>query len=817
MAIGGQSLGFGFGGAGGSGTAYITSVSAPLVVTAGVLSINGAGPGTCGVVSLATQAQTYVGSPASAGGCYLVPSITNLLLRRSSPQFALFTQAAGSVPNARGLLALDFQTGRSAITQVASGAKSIAIGYGNTSNQANAISIGQGCGGNGQRSIAMGYYTTGSGYDSVTIGSICGGLAQLTTAIGARGVFSASVSSVSLGTLLNQTGSTINFATGIHSGAAGNAGNGIASTTVGIYSQAQTNLSQVFGLASFTKTNVGGTAMGILNNQSGATLTRTTGAITGTVVAAVSGRNSTAHGIYNIALGHQSVAIGNSCFSAAYTSCAIGILNNTSGASFNSGTGVFSGTIVASTVGISSSSVGIINVASGIRGVAFGIGNTASATDATAVGNSVTASGQNAIAVGLNSTANTTNAIAIGMTCVASANPSVAIGTSCTAAAVASLVAGNGNTATAGSTAAMCLGHRVFSSATSVSSIGVGNLINQTGGTISFATGAIAGSSSSTTTGIASTTVGLYSNAQTTASVAMGNACFTKTGATGVAVGICNNASGQTVNATTGAISGTIVAGVSGINSSCLGVNNIAAGLRGTAIGFGASAAAQDSIAINGTTTATGQMVIGGAYSIMSVFIGNGVTNAAAASVTINATGGSGADNAGAVLGLAGGRPTGTGAGGNVLIQTAPSGATSSTAQTLVDREIIVAKGKALVDNTSVGILTLSLPNNSSGGFIVEWTIRVTNGTDYQSLSGIDICDGVNKAGTITFVCTTIPSAGAAVSGGTLSGVTSLSAVGGNSIRWEMLADTSLTPSGTNSFVLYYRVKNNSQQSITIL
>lgn len=71
------------------------------------------------------------------------------------------------------------------------------------------------------------------------------------------------------------------------------------------------------------------------------------------------------------------------------------------------------------------------------------------------------------------------------------------------------------------------------------------------------------------------------------------------------------------------------------------------------------------------------------------VFIGatgGATTSATPTDVAINAVGGSGTNIAGADLSVNGGRPTGSGAGGSVILKTAPAGATGTTARTLVNR-----------------------------------------------------------------------------------------------------------------------------------
>ncbi len=120
--------------------------------------------------------------------------------------------------------------------------------------------------------------------------------------------------------------------------------------------------------------------------------------------------------------------------------------------------------------------------------------------------------------------------------------------------------------------------------------------------------------------------------------------------------------------------------------------NSPSAAFAGTAFGFSASAGHSNTVAIgtNSTTTAAGQCVIGGnAAGITSVFIGNGVTHGTPNNIVYNATGGSGANTAGASLALAGGKSTGSANGGSVKVQVSPAGSSGSTLNTLVDAVVI--------------------------------------------------------------------------------------------------------------------------------
>lgn len=131
---------------------------------------------------------------------------------------------------------------------------------------------------------------------------------------------------------------------------------------------------------------------------------------------------------------------------------------------------------------------------------------------------------------------------------------------------------------------------------------------------------------------------------------------------------------------------GTLSSPGAGSNSEHFGAGSTAAGTDSLALGANASAGNSSSIAIGkgAATTAANQLVIGSSTNaISSVVIGNGVTNASPAGVTIQSTGGSGSNVAGADLNLAGGTGTGTGQGGDINLQVAKPGTTGSGGNTL--------------------------------------------------------------------------------------------------------------------------------------
>lgn len=107
-------------------------------------------------------------------------------------------------------------------------------------------------------------------------------------------------------------------------------------------------------------------------------------------------------------------------------------------------------------------------------------------------------------------------------------------------------------------------------------------------------------------------------------------------------------------------------------------------------VGTGSSGTLASTICLgaNAFPTASNQCVIGGANAngqINDVYVGSGVTFATPVNVTINASGGSGTNIAGANLNLAGGRGTGTGIPGTIGMQFARAGTTGSTANALSD------------------------------------------------------------------------------------------------------------------------------------
>lgn len=108
------------------------------------------------------------------------------------------------------------------------------------------------------------------------------------------------------------------------------------------------------------------------------------------------------------------------------------------------------------------------------------------------------------------------------------------------------------------------------------------------------------------------------------------------------------------------------------------------------------------------------QMVIGSsAAPISEVCIGGGTDNTSPVDVTHLPSGGSGTNVSGAAYRIAGGRGTGSAAGGKVIIATAPPGSSGAGANALVDVLEVLADGFVFVKNAT----TVPSANPSGGGY----------------------------------------------------------------------------------------------------
>jgi hypothetical protein len=187
--------------------------------------------------------------------------------------------------------------------------------------------------------------------------------------------------------------------------------------------------------------------------------------------------------------------------------------------------------------------------------------------------------------------------------------------------------------------------------------------------------------------------------------------------------------------------------------------------------------------------------------------------NTAGNSLTIQSGGAtSGAtDKAPGDLILVSGVSTGTG-GANVKIQTMTRALSTGTSDNTATDRIIVTSPKSITDGSATTLVSLALAAGSTIGGILQYTIEVTDGTDYQVETGQVFVSGYNKGG-VFGVTATEANSQQNVSSGTLTTTWAISSA--NPAVVSINADTSLTAS-TGYPRITYTYKNLTQQAVTI-
>lgn len=129
------------------------------------------------------------------------------------------------------------------------------------------------------------------------------------------------------------------------------------------------------------------------------------------------------------------------------------------------------------------------------------------------------------------------------------------------------------------------------------------------------------------------------------------------------------------------------------------------------AVAVGTLSTAHDFCVVLGATsasTAANQFVAGNANGVNDVYFGKGVVSSTATAYTINGTGGSGTDNAGAALQLAGGKGTGAAEPGLVVLKYPLKTSTGTTLQSLSTQNYVVG-GTLFTGNTTNVTVTASV------------------------------------------------------------------------------------------------------------
>jgi len=154
-----------------------------------------------------------------------------------------------------------------------------------------------------------------------------------------------------------------------------------------------------------------------------------------------------------------------------------------------------------------------------------------------------------------------------------------------------------------------------------------------------------------------------------------------------------------------------------GFGNVCLGAD--------TGIPSAGSATGRIAIGTGAKSEANYQMVIGGPTSInayiTSAFFGSGVTDATPKNIVLNATGGSGTDIAGASMTIAGGKGTGTGVGGSVILQTSGVLTTGVTLQSLITRLTINNLGNITLGSGVAGYDQILTFDGETNDGVITW------------------------------------------------------------------------------------------------
>lgn len=229
---------------------------------------------------------------------------------------------------------------------------------------------------------------------------------------------------------------------------------------------------------------------------------------------------------------------------------------------------------------------------------------------------------------------------------------------------------------------------------------------------------------------------------------------FFGSGATGAAAYSAQTIFGNGASASgTGACAFGYLASAGG-ESTAYGRGAIASNVDSVAVGYGAGGSNIGTICLGAgaASTANNQCIIGGNQSsnggITDMYIGKGVTNAAPSNVTINATGGSGTNIAGANLILGAGKATGNAAGGYLSFQTSAVGSSGTTLQTLTERMRINSTG-------GIEIPAVASPTFSSNvGRLWLSTNGVALGYNANTVDSYDIAIGAaSYAGDASSIC----------------------------------------------------------------
>lgn len=226
------------------------------------------------------------------------------------------------------------------------------------------------------------------------------------------------------------------------------------------------------------------------------------------------------------------------------------------------------------------------------------------------------------------------------------------------------------------------------------------------------------------------------------------------------------------------------------------------------------------------TGTASNQFVLGSAtntYSITDSYWGSGVTDSAPSDFTFNAAGGSGSNIAGANLNIAGGKGTGSAAGGSVIFKTSVAGVSGSSLQSLSTKMTITANGSIAFGPQSPTAATGTLANGltfipaaaSSGVSLAaegsDSTIALSidsKSTGALNLNNTATGDVLIAGGSSSTGCTITNSTGGLACSGNITGSSS------GTVGFWSRSSTTLSPATSNDIV---SISSNSSTALLTL
>ncbi len=595
---------------------------------------------------------TFIANNIVAHNTYVQGGLGVGVLNTSAGTFALKQATTNAVilgdvsGNTRGSYALDLQTRRSVVNQIAFGACSTAVGNDNCASGCRSASLGWGNAATGISSLAAGSNNTASGIDSSAVGSGNSASANFSSAFGCNNYAIASCSTA-LG-LRNQ-------ACGVNSTAVGSVivASGACSVAVGNDNCASGGRSSVFGSqntasgyrsSAFGSSIINSTANSVEIGASNTEKLQISSAGVNFVTAGAGGFcvNGVAMGgdvnnLCSIQVGYSNTAFGNS-------SSAVGFCNNAA-AVYSSALGYFN-----TASGYYSTSVGHLNTASACCSSALGSCNMASASGSTAVGQRNTSSVMSSSAFGFGNTASGYYSSAIGFSNCTSCTGSTAVGYCNTVSNYSSSAFGSNIT---NPTACSVEIGASNTEKLQISSAGV-NFVTAGAGGFCVNGVAVGGGSgdvnalSVVAVGCGNSSSGTYSSAFGISNSASGN-CSSAFGYANTASGYRSSAFGSSINNPTACSVEIGASNTEKLQISSAGVNFVTAGaggfcINGSLVGGCSNPNGLSLVAVGCGNTASAYYrssafgICNSASACFSTAVGSNITNSASYSVEIGAS-----------------------------------------------------------------------------------------------------------------------------------------------------------------------------------